>query len=71
VNDPSILLADEPTGNLDSQTSSEILQVFHVLHDSGQTIVLITHEHDIAVHAHRQIHLLDGLIHQDILTETN
>ncbi|HEX9690479.1 MAG TPA: ABC transporter ATP-binding protein [Gemmatimonadales bacterium] len=71
VNNPSILLADEPTGNLDSQTSSEILQVFHVLHDSGQTIVLITHEHDIAVHAHRQIHLLDGLIHQDILTETN
>jgi putative ABC transport system ATP-binding protein len=71
VNDPSIVLADEPTGNLDSHTSSEILDVFHSLHDAGQTIVLITHEHDIAEHSSRQIHLLDGLIHQDIQTEKN
>ncbi len=69
VNDPSILLADEPTGNLDSHTSADILSVFHELHDHGQTIVLITHEHDIAEHASRQIHLLDGLIERDILTE--
>lgn len=69
VNDPSILLADEPTGNLDSHTSAEIMEVMHTLHDGGQTIVLITHEHDIAEHASRQIHLLDGQIEQDIITE--
>jgi putative ABC transport system ATP-binding protein len=69
VNDPSILLADEPTGNLDSSTSSEIMEVMEQLHDSGQTIVLITHEADIAAHANRQIHLLDGLISQDFATE--
>lgn len=69
VNDPSILLADEPTGNLDSHTSSEIMEVLEKLHDAGQTVVLITHERDIAAHASRQIHLLDGLIEQDIITE--
>ncbi len=69
VNDPSMLLADEPTGNLDSHTSADILKVFHDLHDLGHTIVLITHEHDIAAHATRQIHLLDGFVERDILTE--
>ncbi len=69
VNNPSILLADEPTGNLDSATSSEIMQVFEQLHAQGQTIVLITHEHDIAAHAERQIHLLDGRIERDVRTE--
>src|SRR5437016_4878438 len=60
VNSPSILLADEPTGNLDSKTGEEIMGVFQELHRTGQTIVLVTHEHDIAANAHRQIHLLDG-----------
>ncbi len=69
VNNPSILLADEPTGNLDSHTSEEIMQVFEGLHEAGQTIVVITHERDIAAHATRQIHLLDGLIEQDFTTE--
>jgi putative ABC transport system ATP-binding protein len=69
VNNPSIVLADEPTGNLDSHTSSEIMAVFEQLHDNGQTLVLITHEHDIAEHANRQIHLLDGRIERDFLTE--
>ncbi len=69
VNEPSILLADEPTGNLDSATGNEIMALFHELHDSGQTIVLVTHEHDIAAHAHRQIHLLDGKVSRDERTE--
>ncbi len=69
VNEPSILLADEPTGNLDSGTSSEIMGVFKQLHGAGQTILLITHEHDIAAYADRQIHLLDGLIARDVHTE--
>jgi len=68
VNNPSIVLADEPTGNLDSSTSAEIMQVFEELHTAGQTIVLITHEHDIATHAHRQIHLMDGKIEADEIT---
>jgi putative ABC transport system ATP-binding protein len=68
VNDPSILLADEPTGNLDSATSEEIMGVMEVLHDAGQTIVLITHETHVARHATRQIHLLDGLVEQDFAT---
>ena len=65
VNEPSILLADEPTGNLDSATGEDIMRLFRELHDSGQTIVLVTHEHDIAAHARRQIHLRDGLIERD------
>jgi len=65
VNEPSILLADEPTGNLDSATGEDIIRLFRELHDSGQTIVLVTHEHDIAAHARRQIHLRDGLIERD------
>jgi putative ABC transport system ATP-binding protein len=69
VNTPSILLADEPTGNLDSHTSSEIMQVLEELHDEGQTILLITHERDIAAHATRQVHLLDGLIERDEITQ--
>jgi putative ABC transport system ATP-binding protein len=69
VNEPSILLADEPTGNLDSATGTEIMALFQELHDAGQTIVLVTHEHDIAAHAHRQIHLLDGNIERDERTE--
>jgi putative ABC transport system ATP-binding protein len=69
VNDPSIILADEPTGNLDSATSTEIMALFEDLYKGGQTIVLVTHEHDIAAHAARQIHLLDGRIEKDILTE--
>jgi len=60
VTKPSILLADEPTGNLDSQTGAEILQLFHQLHESGNTIVLITHDNDVAKQAQRQIQILDG-----------
>ena len=69
VNDPSILLADEPTGNLDSATSVEIMGLFEELHASGQTIVLVTHEHDIAAHADRQVHLKDGTVERDFFTE--
>jgi len=69
VNEPSILLADEPTGNLDSATGNEIMRLFQELHDQGQTIVLVTHERDIAEHAHRQIHLLDGKIERDERTK--
>src|SRR5437016_2033822 len=65
VNEPSILLADEPTGNLDSTTSGEIMQVFAALHGQGQTIVMVTHEHDIAAHAARVVTLRDGLIATD------
>jgi putative ABC transport system ATP-binding protein len=69
VNRPSILLADEPTGNLDSATSSEIMLLFDALYREGQTIVLVTHEHDIAAHARRQVHLRDGRVAQDFTTE--
>ena len=62
VNDPSILLADEPTGNLDSKTSEEIMNVFEELHASGQTIIMVTHEHDISEKAQRVVTLRDGLI---------
>jgi putative ABC transport system ATP-binding protein len=68
VNRPSIILADEPTGNLDSTTSVEIMALFRDLHNQNQTIVLVTHEHDIAEHADRQIHLRDGKIEQDFAT---
>ena len=65
VNNPSIILADEPTGNLDSKTSEEILALFEHLYADGQTIILVTHEHDIAAHARRQVHLKDGMIESD------
>jgi putative ABC transport system ATP-binding protein len=67
VNEPSILLADEPTGNLDSVTSGEIMDVFKTLHVQGQTIVMVTHEADIAAHAHRVVTLLDGRVDSDTL----
>ena len=69
VNQPSILLADEPTGNLDSSTSTEIMSLFETLYGEGQTIVLVTHEPDIAAHALRQFHLKDGRVERDFLTE--
>jgi len=69
VNQPSIILADEPTGNLDSTTSVEILALFNQLHQQNQTIVLVTHEHDIAAHARRQVHLKDGMVEQDFATK--
>ena len=69
VNNPSILLADEPTGNLDSTTSEEIINLFRDLHTQGQTIVLVTHEHDIAAHARRQVIIRDGKIDRDFETE--
>ena len=65
VNDPSIILADEPTGNLDSKTSYEIMDIFGQIHASGNTVVLVTHEEDIANHAHRIIRLLDGVLESD------
>ena len=68
VNRPSILLADEPTGNLDSATGEEIMTLFDALHANGQTIVLVTHEHDIAEHARRQVHLRDGKVERDFET---
>jgi putative ABC transport system ATP-binding protein len=69
VNDPALLLADEPTGNLDSVTSADIMRQLAELNDQGQTIVLVTHEHDIAGYAKRQVHLKDGVIERDFLNE--
>ena len=66
VNNPSILFADEPTGNLDSQTGQDVMQLFHNLHQQGQTIILITHENEIASEAERVIYIKDGLIESDI-----
>ena len=66
VNNPSILLADEPTGNLDSKTGVEIMALFERLHHAGNTIVLVTHEADIAAHAHRVLHIRDGKISDDV-----
>jgi putative ABC transport system ATP-binding protein len=68
VNNPSILLADEPTGNLDSKTGEEIMGLFDRLHSQGNTIILVTHEHDIAEHAHRAIHVRDGKVESDHIT---
>jgi putative ABC transport system ATP-binding protein len=65
VNNPSILLADEPTGNLDSKTSYEIMELFEKLHEKGNTIIMVTHEEDIARYAHRIVRLRDGLIESD------
>src|SRR5207253_6902548 len=65
VNNPSILLADEPTGNLDTATGNEIMALFERLYQQGNTIVLVTHEHDIALHAHRVIHMRDGKVEKD------
>jgi putative ABC transport system ATP-binding protein len=66
INNPAILLADEPTGNLDSKTGEDIMALFEELHDAGQTIVLVTHEHDIAEHARRSVMLRDGVIESDV-----
>jgi putative ABC transport system ATP-binding protein len=66
VNNPSILLADEPTGNLDSKTGVEIMSLFDRLHQAGNTIVLVTHELDIAEHAHRIVHIRDGKVERDV-----
>lgn len=67
VNQPSLLLADEPTGNLDSKTGREIMAIFEGLHRAGNTILLITHEADIAQHAHRVVHLMDGAVEREDL----
>lgn len=69
VNDPSIILADEPTGNLDSATSYEIMVLFEQIHKAGNTIILVTHEPDIAEHAHRIVRMRDGLIERDYKNE--
>jgi putative ABC transport system ATP-binding protein len=66
VNNPSILLADEPTGNLDSKTGIEIMSLFARLHEAGNTIVLVTHEPEVAAHAHRSIHIRDGQVEKDV-----
>ena len=66
VNNPSILLADEPTGNLDSKTGIEIMGLFERLHAAGNTIVLVTHEPEVAAYAHRAIHIRDGQVEQDV-----
>lgn len=69
VNNPSIILADEPTGNLDSKTSHEIMELFQLLHDQGNTIVMVTHEDDIAQYAHRIIRMRDGLVESDEINQ--
>ena len=69
VNKPSIILADEPTGNLDSKTSLEIMQLFDDIHAAGNTVIIVTHEEDIADHAHRVIRLRDGIVESDVRTK--
>ena len=66
VNNPSIILADEPTGNLDSKTGVEIMALFDKIHADGNTVILVTHEEDIAAHAHRVIRLRDGVVESDV-----
>lgn len=70
VNNPSIILADEPTGNLDSKTSDEILTIFNRIHNEGNTIILVTHEHDVAQNAHRIVRLKDGMVESDQITKS-
>ncbi|MDZ4707864.1 MAG: ABC transporter ATP-binding protein [Saprospiraceae bacterium] len=67
VNNPSIILADEPTGNLDSKTSDEIMRIFEEIHTQGNTIILVTHEYDVSIHAHRIVRLKDGAVESDQL----
>jgi putative ABC transport system ATP-binding protein len=67
INNPSIILADEPTGNLDTKTSIEIMGLLEEIHSKGNTIILVTHEEDIAQHAHRIVRMRDGLIENDYL----
>jgi len=69
VNDPSIILADEPTGNLDTKTSYDIMDLFQKLHDNGNTIIMVTHEDDIAHYAHRIVRLRDGNVESDLINE--
>ncbi len=69
VNDPALILADEPTGNLDTKTSVEIMEIMENIHNNGNTIILVTHEPDIAEHAHRIVRLRDGLIESDLRNE--
>jgi putative ABC transport system ATP-binding protein len=69
VNKPSIILADEPTGNLDSKTSVEIMNLFNEIHANGNTVILVTHEEDIAAYAHRVIRLRDGIIESDTINQ--
>lgn len=68
INDPSLILADEPTGNLDSKTSGEIMALFNQIHAAGNTVVLVTHEEDIAAHAGRVVRLRDGVVESDTVT---
>ena len=69
VNDPSILLADEPTGNLDTKTSYEIMDLFDQIHSKGNTVIMVTHEEDIAEYAHRIVRLRDGLVETDLINQ--
>ena len=69
VNDPSIILADEPTGNLDTKTSEEIMDILNAIHTGGNTVILVTHEEDIAKYAHRIIKLRDGKVASDEMNE--
>jgi putative ABC transport system ATP-binding protein len=70
VNNPSLILADEPTGNLDTKTSIEIMELFGQIHANGNTVVLVTHEEDIAAHTHRVVRIRDGIVETD-LANTN
>lgn len=69
VNNPAIILADEPTGNLDTKTSIEIMEIFERIHENGNTIIVVTHEPDIAEHCHRIVRLRDGLVETDVINE--